>query len=180
MRTSPLFLGSFALAVLLLLLLACASPDQPTDLPNSERPTGESETQTSPAQTRSTPGSGASRTPTSAPATALPSASGSAETDRATLVALYHATDGPYWRNNTNWLSGEPIGEWTGVTTDEKGRVTKVNLDSNQLSGEIPPHLSNLTNLESMDLRNNQLLGKIPPSWGTSRTWNCCFSKGTI
>ena len=36
MRTSPLFLGSFALA--LLLLLACAGPDQPTAVPSSERP----------------------------------------------------------------------------------------------------------------------------------------------
>ena len=72
MRTSPLFLRIFALALLLPLLLACAGPDQPTavpsserataeptDLPDSERPTGESETQASPAQTRSTRGSGA-------------------------------------------------------------------------------------------------------------------------
>ena len=71
MRSSPLFLGIFALALLLPLLLACAGPDQPTavpsserataeptDLPDSERPTGESETQASPAQTRSTRGSG--------------------------------------------------------------------------------------------------------------------------
>ena len=34
------------------------------------------------------------------------------EPDRLVLVALYHATDGPNWANNENWLSGAPIGEW--------------------------------------------------------------------
>ena len=44
--------------------------------------------------------------------------------DRAALVALYNATDGPNWTNNHNWLSEAPIGEWYGVTTDDDGRVT--------------------------------------------------------
>ncbi|MDE2822842.1 MAG: hypothetical protein OXK79_04985 [Chloroflexota bacterium] len=29
-----------------------------------------------------------------------------ADSDRAALVALCNATDGPNWTNNTNWLSG--------------------------------------------------------------------------
>jgi hypothetical protein len=37
-------------------------------------------------------------------------AQGSVATDRAALVALYHATDGPNWDVNANWLSDEPIG----------------------------------------------------------------------
>ena len=179
MRTSPLFLGILALALLLPLLLACAGPDQatavpsserataePTDLPDSDRPTGESETQASPAQTRSTRGSGASPTPTSAPATASPSASGSAETDREALVALYHATDGPNWENNTNWLSDAPLEEWSGVITDNTERVTELFLSWNQLAGPIPPHLGDLSNLESLDLDGNQLSGEIPPELG--------------
>ena len=44
--------------------------------------------------------------------------------DRDALVALYNATDGPNWTNNTNWLSDRPIGEWYGVTTDAYGRIT--------------------------------------------------------
>ena len=35
MRTSPPFLGRFALALLMPLLLACAAPDQPTAVPSS-------------------------------------------------------------------------------------------------------------------------------------------------
>ena len=40
--------------------------------------------------------------------------------DREVLVALYNATDGANWTDNTNWLSTAPLGEWHGVTVDEK------------------------------------------------------------
>ena len=43
---------------------------------------------------------------------------GSPEMDKAALVALYNATDGPNWTNNKNWLSDAPVGEWHGVTAD--------------------------------------------------------------
>ena len=32
--------------------------------------------------------------------------------DREVLVALYEATAGPNWTNNTNWLSDEPLSNW--------------------------------------------------------------------
>ena len=35
--------------------------------------------------------------------------SGSTETDRAVLVALYDATDGPNWVNSENWLTDAPL-----------------------------------------------------------------------
>ena len=34
---------------------------------------------------------------------------------RGVLVAIYNATGGANWTNNTNWLSDRPIGEWYGV-----------------------------------------------------------------
>ena len=76
----------------------------------------------------------------------------SPETDRAALAALYHGTDGANWLRNSNWLSDAPMGEWSGVTTDADGRVTKLNLAANELSGEIPPELGNLDKLEVLDL----------------------------
>ena len=82
--------------------------------------------------------------------------------DRAHLVALYNATGGADWTNNTNWPSTAPIGQWHGVTTDSQGRVTELNLTSNQLKGEIPPELANLTNLEVLALGGNELTGPIP------------------
>jgi hypothetical protein len=66
-----------------------------------------------------------------------------ASTDKAALVALYNAMDGPNWANNRNWLSDRPIGEWSRVSTDGDGRVTGLWLDGNQLSGSIPSELGN-------------------------------------
>jgi hypothetical protein len=65
-------------------------------------------------------------------------AQGSVATDRAALVALYHATDGPNWRSNYNWLSDEPLNRWAGVYTDRAGRVVRLHLGGYQLSGPIP------------------------------------------
>ena len=95
------------------------------------------------------------------------SAETDAETDREALVALYNATNGPNWANNENWLSGAPIGEWYGVRTDDNGRVTWLFLYENRLSGEIPPELGNLANLETLGLSNNRLSGEIPPELGS-------------
>ena len=78
-------------------------------------------------------------------------------TDRGSLTALYHATDGPNWTNNGNWLSDAPIGEWYGVATDPGGRVVELNLRQNQLRGELPPQLSRLTRLQSLQLSGNHL-----------------------
>ena len=59
-----------------------------------------------------------------------------------------------------------PISEWEGVSTDDNGRVTELNLTGNQLSGEIPPELGNLTTLTWLYLGLNQLSGEIPPELG--------------
>ena len=86
--------------------------------------------------------------------------------ERAVLVALYNATGGPHWKDNRNWLSDAPIGQWRGVTTVDRGRVTRLDLRDNQLDGEIPPELGRLTNLTELDLGRNQLGGEIPPELG--------------
>ena len=72
--------------------------------------------------------------PEATPAPAERPAHGHAS-DRAGLVALYNATDGLNWRENTNWLSDAPIGEWHGVTTGPNGRVIELSLHSNELRG---------------------------------------------
>ena len=93
-------------------------------------------------------------------------AQGSVATDRAALVAIYNATGGANWKTNTNWLSEESLSEWHGVNTDENGRVTALVLESNELSGEIPAELGDLTNLEKLDLCDNGLSGTIPAELG--------------
>ena len=65
-------------------------------------------------------------------------AQGSVAEDRAALVALYNATDGANWTNNTNWLSNGALSAWHGVTTDANGLVRFLSLVQNALSGTIP------------------------------------------
>ena len=86
--------------------------------------------------------------------------------DRAALVALYNATNGSNWRNNTNWLSKEAIDQWYGVSTDCLGRVIRLNLNGNQLAGSIPAQIGALTNLVQMNLSGNQLRGHMPVELG--------------
>ena len=95
--------------------------------------------------------------------------------DRAALVALYNATDGPNWVDNTNWLTDAPLGEWYGVETDGSGRVTQLRLRGDYskdgsrrggMSGPIPPELGELVRLKGLDLAVNALTGPIPPELG--------------
>ena len=44
--------------------------------------------------------------------------------------------------------------------------MTGLSLRDNGLSGELPPDLADLANLESLDLRRNELSGEIPPQLG--------------
>ena len=84
-----------------------------------------------------------------------------ADAERAALVALYDATGGDNWNNNTNWKSQEPVGDWYGVTV-ENGVVTKLNLGLNDLTGALPSEIGDLTNLERLNLSGNALSGEIP------------------
>ena len=86
--------------------------------------------------------------------------------DRSALVAFYRAVDGPNWTNNENWLTDAPLGEWKGVDTDSTGRVIRLRLSSNELTGTIPPELGNLSELTYVELNVNRLAGPIPPEIG--------------
>ncbi|MCY4128634.1 MAG: hypothetical protein OXG15_05245 [Gammaproteobacteria bacterium] len=97
--------------------------------------------------------------------------------DRAALVALYEATDGPNWVYKTNWLSDAPMSEWYGVNTDVAGRVVSVYLKgraggfgrgvtTHGLSGQLPPELGDLSELTTLILGINNLSGPIPAELG--------------
>ena len=89
-------------------------------------------------------------------------AQGSVAGDRAALVEIYNATGGANWRATTNWLSEEALSEWHGVTTDENGRVSVLNLSWNRLSGTIPAELGDLTELRDLRLGAEDSSGTIP------------------
>ena len=75
--------------------------------------------------------------------------------DRAVLIEFYNATNGANWTNSTNWNSSAPLNAWHGVDTDSNDRVTRLELDENQLTGSIRP------------------------PWAASRIWRRCFSTST-
>ena len=90
--------------------------------------------------------------------------------DRAALIALYKATDGPNWTNSTNWLkppqedvvfSVQELDAWYGVTAFD-GRVRAVELPLNNLQGVLPPELGYLTAVDRFQLPENRLQGAIP------------------
>ena len=108
------------------------------------------------ARDRGTPDAGDPRLPTAIDAAAGPRG------DRAALVALFNATGGPRWRNKTNWKTGRPLGQWHGVTTDSSGRVVRLTLGRNRLTGRLPPALGRLTRLRVLRLDSNELTGRIP------------------
>ena len=89
------------------------------------------------------------------------------ERERAALEALYHATDGPNWVNNKNWLTAAPLGEWHGVGTDGEGRVVELVLFQNGLAGRIPPQLGHLGSVQQLRFGANELTGPIPPELGS-------------
>ena len=105
-------------------------------------------------------------------------AQGNAASDRAALEAFYDATGGPGWTDSTNWKTSAPIGEWFGVSTDAAGRVTRLELLGNGLTGPIPAALGDLVLLQTLNLEDrwdstsqqwveNALTGPIPPELGS-------------
>ena len=135
--------------------------------------------------TATVPASGASTfTPTPTPTPTATEAGATTADERAALIALYNATDGPNWTNSNNWLTNQPLSAWHGVYTDESGHVLRLALERNGLNGRFPdlsvfthltslelsynglrgsfPDLSALTNLTRLELASNELSGPIP------------------
>ncbi|MDG5767646.1 leucine-rich repeat domain-containing protein [Balneolales bacterium ANBcel1] len=88
------------------------------------------------------------------------------EDDSLALVALYHALDGPNWRNNSGWLT-DMVEFWHGVdqveeVNDDEWRVTRFELRSNRGVGIIPDDVRKLAYLERLKMDNNQIFGPIP------------------
>ena len=105
----------------------------------------------------------------------------SVESDRAALLAFYNATGGANWTNNTNWLTNEAISKWHGVVTDGEGRVKRLLLGHNELSGTLPAELGDLANLQELYLDNNELSGEIPAELGgLTNLWQLSLSQNRL
>ena len=85
--------------------------------------------------------------------------------DSLALVAFYHAAGGEDWIDRTGWLE-EPVMGWHGVTLNEQGRVVRLRVIWNNLTGHLSSQLGRLTELEYLALVGNDLGGSIPASLG--------------
>lgn len=83
--------------------------------------------------------------------------------DSLALVSLYQATGGTDWSTSTNWLSGD-LTNWSGVTLTS-GRVTSLDLSSNDLGGQIPPDFHYADALTDINFADNQIGGAIPETF---------------
>ena len=85
--------------------------------------------------------------------------------DSLALVKLFNMTGGnTHWVNKTNWLSNQPLSTWHGITV-MNGRVTKIDLGGNNLIGEIPFDVNNITALKELKLDANfiEILPNLSP-----------------
>ena len=87
------------------------------------------------------------------------------DAERKALVALYHATDGDNWINNTNWLSDKPIDEWFGIKREKDGSLL-VDLSDNGLKGTLPAAFFQVSTISGIYFPRNQLSGSLPAEIG--------------
>jgi hypothetical protein len=90
--------------------------------------------------------------------------------ERRALEALYKSTGGDRWTHRVGWM-GPPGTEcnWHGVDCVpgvDVERVFRLSLEGNNLVGEIPGSIGQLSKLESLDLSRNHLTGKVPSALG--------------
>ena len=79
------------------------------------------------------------------------------------LVALYTSTDGANWSDSpgNDWLLTLKPCSWAGVTCNVSNEVTQLNRSDSNLVGEVPD-LTDLVNLQNLILSQNQLAGDVP------------------
>ena len=86
------------------------------------------------------------------------------DTDRTALIALYEATNGEDWVNK--WDLSQPMATWHGVSVNNDGCVSRINLSDNGLAGSLPNEFCQLSALSSINLMDNQLNGELPACLG--------------
>ena len=87
--------------------------------------------------------------------------------ERSDLVKLYEAMGGESWTESANWGTTAPLENWYGIAVDDStGRVVTINLNRNNLSGEIPTEIQYFPHLRVLRLDYNQLEGEIPAEIG--------------
>ncbi len=89
--------------------------------------------------------------------------------ERAILLELFYALDGPHWVGQTFWPVDDKRVQhcsWTGVDCDDAGRVTSIYLIANMFNGTLPASIGNLKDLRILWLSVGHIYGPLPTSIG--------------
>ncbi len=78
------------------------------------------------------------------------------------LSQLYLSLNGSEWTNSSGWLEQCDPCQWYGIKCGNDGKVSEIVLPSNNLSGNIPAIIGDLTGLKKLDLSGNAITGTIP------------------
>ena len=87
-----------------------------------------------------------------------PTNGSSYHTEHLALMRLYQVTRGGSWARKDSWLNNS-ISHclWFGVNCDAAGGVVSLKLQDNEVTGNVPVQLANLTQLTVLDLGTNSL-----------------------
>jgi hypothetical protein len=87
---------------------------------------------------------------------------GAAMMDRFILSLFYYRTGGGRWVSNDAWLTTSDHCNWFGIRCDSNGNIQKIQMNENNVVGEIPAEFSRLQDLSTLLFYNNFLMGEIP------------------
>jgi len=81
--------------------------------------------------------------------------------EKSVLFRLFEETGANQWEKTMGWSdpANTPVCTWYGVTCDEEGFVTDINLNYNNLSGKIPSDVWQLTKLRHFSAQDNRITG---------------------
>ena len=74
------------------------------------------------------------------------------EAERAALMAIFNALDGPNWESHGYWGTEAPVTRWQKVMCDENGHVVSLNLNDPRIKGSLPPEIGNLPYLTDLNM----------------------------
>lgn len=83
--------------------------------------------------------------------------------DYEALKVLYQATNGGAWTNKTWRIGSNAVTStgWPGVTFDEEGHVLAIELQNNNLRGNLPTEGMEMKSLRTLNLNGNSLSGDV-------------------